>query len=251
MPTNTNEVLTFDYEKLEPQVRMVARALNEMSVRVNTVTKQFQDISKIAEASKGMLYEAWDFRPVSNLARVATQWYLTPEQYNAMFGQAKIHEHAAALLEASFNDATKNLRTDQSVEAFAKSLGGIKLMLTKLIEEYINAMENAPALANGYNALPNGLKKALNKHLQENNLPTLGGMDGLAIVGTQHLGRVPLMLNALVSAATSAVEDSKTKQKIDPAPEIKKEAESIKVILDEIVNPAMREKHSTKGKQKP
>lgn len=225
-----------DLDNVQANLKPLAHLLNEMGQRVDTVEKHFDALAAIALASKDMIYESWNYRPLSNLVRSATQWYLTEEQYQGMFKDAAIHQNASKVLKQEFTDATADLKQNPSEQNFANALENLILVLDSLMGMYLDAIQNASDLPTQFNQLPQKLQQTLDQFLTHRGLDTLGGIQGLSIVGAQHTARIPLILKELAKTAK--------KSEIDA---ISSKGQRIEEIIDAKVNPILINKFASRS----
>jgi len=215
--------------QIDPSIKDLANILNVIHARLTRVAIQSQQLNKMASVSKGKIFR-W-YRPLTDSA---LNWTLTKNQYNAMFKSVNKHSQKTQALRAAFLSGTQNLKTDKSPEAFTESITILCQILDRIISSYLNDMEDVTTLSSAFNALPKELQNSLDKYLSDHDLPTLGGIDGLALMGKQHLTQIPVVLKKLSDIAIKSKYEK-----------IRDEGQKIKKILDEKVSPEISRNFSS------
>lgn len=215
--------------QIDPSIKNLANVLNVIHARLTRVAIQSQELNKMAEIVKGKIFR-W-YRPITDSA---LNWTLSKSQYDAMFKNVNKHSQKAQALRAAFISGTQNLKTDKTPEAFIESMAMLCEILDRIILSYLNDMQDVTTLSSAFSALPKELQNALDKHLCDHDLPTLGGIDGLATIGKQHLTQIPVVLKKLSEIAI----ESKYEK-------IRAEGEKIKKIIDEKISPEISRNFSS------
>lgn len=226
-------------DNVSSEQKPLANVLNEMMSRVDTVVDHFESLKTIAEAAKGMLYSPWTYRPLTNSIRQLTQWYLTEEQYNALFEQVNIQDSAVKFLKNQIDEAMAGIKDNQNVAAFENVLKRLNQRLIMFFQVYFNAIKDAAQLSETFNNLNPKLQTAFDAYLKQQELPVLGGIHGKSIQGAQHIGRIPLILREIAKTAKS-----------NPNPQLAEQGRLLEEILEQIVQPTISESFSSKTKPK-
>lgn len=226
-----NEALFTSEElaQIDPSIKNLANVLNVIHIRLTRVADQSEELNKMAEISKGKIFR-W-YRPLTDSA---LNWTLSQSQYDTIFKNVKKQSKKAHELRAAYISVVQNLKIDKTPEAFTESVVMLCQMTEQIISSYLSDMEDFTSLSSAFNALPKELQEELDKHLSNHDLPTLGGINGLATAGKQHLTQIPIVLKKL-----SEITMESKYEKIRTA------GEKFKKILDEKVAPEISRNFSS------
>lgn len=198
----------YDETKL---VNILARSMEEFISQVEGISKDFDAINKIAMAAKssiedpskigGHKYLTYSGQFLGNyLIKPLAVTTISQEEHIKMFGDAQANNIAAFTFLKELQPLLKNLS--------ARDLGQVEQALKRFVEimeatisNYMEAIQNAPAIQSVFLGLTESQRKLLDGIAKSSSKVKLSTDRGIVAHPFQHLGRIPLMLEQIAKNA--------------------------------------------------